>query len=33
MIVCAYTAGTQWDSRKYMNMQHLEVAFSDAFIA
>ena len=26
-------AGTQWGSKKYMNMKHLETALDDAFIA
>ena len=26
-------AGTQWGNRKYMNMRHLEAAFSDPSIA
>ena len=36
MLVCArlrHVAGTQWGSKKYMNMKHLEVALDDAFIA
>ncbi len=36
MLVCArlrHVAGTQWGSKKYMNMKHLESAFQDASIA
>ena len=36
MLVCArlrHVAGTQWGSKKYMNMKHLEVALDDASIA
>ena len=36
MLVCArlrHVAGTQWGSKKYMNMKHLETALDDAFIA
>ena len=36
MLVCArlrHVAGTQWGSKKYMNMKHLEAALDDAFIA
>ena len=36
MLVCArlrHVAGTQWGSKKYMNMKHLEAAFGDASIA
>ena len=36
MPVCArlrHVAGTQWGSKKYMNMKHLETALDDAFIA
>ena len=36
MLVCArlrYVAGTQWGSKKYMNMKHLEAALDDASIA
>ena len=36
MLVCArlrHVAGTQWGSKKYMNMKHLEAAFCDASIA
>ena len=36
MLVCArlrHVAGTQWGNRKYMNMRHLEAAFSDPSIA
>ena len=36
ILVCArlrHVAGTQWGSKKYMNMQHLEAALDDAFIA
>ena len=36
MLVCAslrHVAGTQWGSRKYMNMKHLETASGDAPIA
>ena len=36
MLVCArlrHVAGTQWGSKKYMNMQHLEVSSEDASIA
>ena len=25
-------AGTQWGSKKYMNMKHLEAALDDAFV-
>ena len=28
-----HVAGTQWGSKKYMNMKHLEAALDDAFIA
>ena len=33
MLVCArlrHVAGTQWGSKKYMNMKHLEAAMDDA---
>ena len=33
MLVCArlrHVAGTQWGSKKYMNMKHLEASFSDS---
>ena len=36
MLVCArlrHVVGTQWGSKKYMNMKHLETALDDAFIA
>ena len=36
MLVCArlrHVAGTQWGSKKYMNMKHLEVACDDASFA
>ena len=36
MLVCAplrYVAGTQWGSKKYMNMKRLEAALDDASIA
>jgi len=36
MFVCArlrHVAGTQWGSKKYMNMKHLEVACDDASFA
>ena len=36
MLVCArlrHVAGTQWGSKKYMNMKHLEVALGDSSIA
>ena len=36
MLVCArlrHVAGTQWGSKKYMNMKHLEATMDDAFIA
>ena len=36
MLVCArlrHAAGTQWGNKKYMNMEHLETALDDAFIA
>ena len=36
ILVCArlrHVAGTQWGSKKYMNMKHLETAPDDAFIA
>lgn len=36
MLVCArlrHVAGTQWGNKKYMNMEHLKVAFEDSFIA
>ena len=36
MLVCArlrHVAGTQWGSKKYMNMKHLEAALYDASIA
>ena len=36
MLVCArlrHVAATQWGSKKYMNMKHLEAALDDAFIA
>ena len=36
MLVCArlrHVAGTQWGSKKYLNMKHLEAALDDAFIA
>ena len=36
MLVCArlrHVSGTQWGSKKYMNMKHLETAFEDASIA
>ena len=36
MLVCArlrHVAGTQWGSKKYMNMKHLEAALDDASIA
>ena len=36
MLVCArlrHVAGTQWGNKKYMNMKHLEAAFSDTSIA
>lgn len=36
MLVCArlrHVAGTQWGNKKYMNMEHLETALDDAFIA
>ena len=36
MLVCArlrHVAGTQWGSKKYMNMKHLEAARDDASIA
>ena len=36
ILVCArlrHVAGTQWGSKKYMNMKHLETALDDAFIA
>jgi len=36
MLVCArlrHVAGTQWGSKKYMNMKHLEAAVDDASIA
>ena len=36
MLVCArlrHVAGTQWGSKKYMNMKHLEAAVEDASIA
>ena len=36
MLVCArlrHVAGTQWGNKKYMNMRHLEAAFSDPSIA
>jgi len=36
MLVCArlrYVVGTQWGSKKYMNMKHLETALDDASIA
>ena len=35
MLVCArlrYVAGTQWGSKKYINMMHLEVALDDAVL-
>ena len=28
-----HVAGTQWGSKKYMNMKHLEAALDDASIA
>ena len=36
MLVCArlrHVAGTQWGSKKYMNMKHLEAVLDDASIA
>lgn len=36
MLVCArlrYVAGTQWGSKKYMNMKHLEASFGDISVA
>ena len=36
MLVCArlrHVAGTQWGSKKYMNMKHLEAALDDVSIA
>lgn len=36
MLVCArlrHVAGTQWGSKKYMNMKHLELSFEGVFIA
>ena len=36
MLVCArlrHVAGTQWGSKKYMNMKRLETVLDDAFIA
>ena len=36
MLVCArlrHVAGTQWGTKKYMNMKHLEDALEDASIA
>ena len=36
MLVCArlrHVAGTQWGSKKYMNMKHLEAALDDISIA
>ena len=36
MLVCArlrHVAGTQWGSKKYMNMKHLEAALDDASVA
>ena len=36
MLVCArlrHVAGTQWGSKKYMNMKHLEAVMDDASIA
>mgnify|MGYP000632860060 FL=1 len=36
MLVCArlrHVASTQWGSKKYMNMKHLETALDDSFIA
>ena len=36
MLVCArlrHVADTQWGSKKYMNMKHLEAALDDASIA
>lgn len=36
MLVCArlrHVAGTQWGSKKYMNMEHLEAALDNASIA
>ena len=36
ILVCArlrHVAGTQWGNKKYMNMEHLETALDDAFIA
>ena len=36
MLGCArlrYVAGTQWGSKKYINMKHLEAAMDDASIA
>ena len=35
MLACTrlhHVAGTQWDSKKYMNMKHLETALNDASI-
>ena len=36
MLACArlrHMAGTQWGSKKYMNMKHLEAALDDVSIA
>ena len=36
MLVCArlrHVAGTQWDNKKYMNLQHLEAALENTSIA
>ena len=36
MLVCTrlrHVAGTQWGSKKYMNMKYSETALDDAFIA
>lgn len=36
MIVCAWLhheADTQWDNKKYINMNHLDTAIEDSFIA
>ena len=36
MLVCArlrHVAGTQWGSKKYMNMKHLEATIEDVSIA
>ena len=35
MLVCArlrYVASTQWGSKKYMNMKHLEASFTDTSV-